>query len=66
MSWPTTNDPKTEFATLRMTVSEARDLDTAAQTAGMSRSAFVRECVRRVLTADAKKAARLRGRGSDA
>ncbi len=59
MAWPTTNDPKTEFATLRFTASEAASLDAAASLAGMTRSAFIRDAVRRVLTADARRKARL-------
>ncbi len=66
MAWPTTNDPKTEFVTLRFTASEAASLDAAASTAGMTRSAFVRDSVRRVLTADARRAARLKKTGSEA
>lgn len=63
MAWPTTSDPKTEFATLRFTVGEAADLDAAVQTSGLAnRSAYIRDCVRRVMAADAKKAARLKGR----
>ena len=62
MAWPTTSNPKTEFVTLRLTKDESDALDVAAQTAGMDRSAYVRDCVRRVRVADAKKAARLRGK----
>lgn len=65
MAWPTTSDPKTEFVTLRLTVGEAATLDAAAQAAGQNRSKFVREAVRRVLAADARKAARLRGKQPD-
>lgn len=49
MAWPTTSDPKTEFATLRMTASEAADIDKAARAAGLSRSAFLRMCAEREL-----------------
>lgn len=62
MAWRTTNDPKTEFVTIRLTASEAAELDLAAQTAGHSRSAFVRDAVRRVMAAEARKAARLKGK----
>lgn len=63
MSWPTTNDPRTEFITLRLTVSEAADLDLYAQSHGFrSRSAAVRDSVNRVIAAEKKRAARQRGR----
>lgn len=60
MAWPTTNDPKTEFATFRMTASEAVDLENAAAVRGLSKSAYVRECVERVMASDARKARRLK------
>lgn len=60
MAWKTTSDPKTEFVTIRFTVSEAGELDTAALAAGMSRSKYVRDCVRRVITAEKRRAARLK------
>ena len=50
MAWPTTSDPKTEFATLRMTASEAADIDAAASADGVSRSAFLRACAEREIT----------------
>ena len=57
MAWPTTNDPRTEFITLRLTVSEAADVDAAVAAGGFkSRSAYVRHCVERCQAADAKKA----------
>lgn len=31
MAWPTTNDPRTEFITVRLTASEAEDLDKVSQ-----------------------------------
>lgn len=58
MAWPTTSDPKTEFATLRFTASEAADLDNAAQAKGQNRSEFIRDCVHRCIQADLKKARR--------
>ena len=64
MAWPTTNNPKTEFVTLRLTVEENDALIAAANAAGMDRSAYVRDCVRRVREADKRKAARLKGRKS--
>ena len=60
MPRPLSSDPKSEFIPVRMTVSEAAALDRAAGLANMSRSKFIRNCVRRVIEADAKKAARLR------
>ena len=43
MAWPTTNDPRTEFVTLRLTVSESADLDRLVQQTGASsRSEAVR------------------------
>lgn len=61
MSWPTTNDPRTEFVTLRLTVSEAAELDSYAQKRGLSRSAAVREAVGRVIAAERRRAAKARG-----
>lgn len=55
MSWPTTDDPKTEFVTIRLTVSEAADLDLYAQTQGMKRSPAVRDAVSRVIAAERKR-----------
>lgn len=62
MARPTSPDPKSEFVVLRMTVGEAADLDKYASVSGMRRSAFVRDCVRRVIDAEKKKAAKLKGR----
>lgn len=62
MAWPTTNDPKTEFVTLRLTVGEAAELDNAALRAGMKRSAYVREAVEERIARDAQKARRSTGR----
>lgn len=62
MSWPTTDDPRTEFITLRLTVSEAADLDAYRQTGGFkSRSAAVRNCVDRVIAAEKRRAKRAKG-----
>lgn len=67
MSWPTTNDPRTEFVTLRLTVGEAADLDAYKASRGLSRSAAVRECVDRVIAAEKRRAARSRkGSGTHA
>lgn len=64
MSWPTSSNPKVEFVTCRFPPDEAAELVAAASTAGMSKSAFLRDAVRRVIAADKKKAARLRAGGS--
>lgn len=61
MAWPTTTKPKRNFVTLRFDDAEFADLDAAASTAGMSRSGYLRECYRRVIAADKRKAARLKG-----
>jgi Arc/MetJ-type ribon-helix-helix transcriptional regulator len=59
MAWPTTNDPRTEFVTLRLTVGEMGDVDAAvASGPHKNRSAFVRSCVERCLAADARRAKR--------
>lgn len=56
MGWPTTDDPKTELVTLRLTVGQMADLDTHAKANGHSRSAYVRSCVDRVIAAEKKRA----------
>jgi hypothetical protein len=56
MAWPTTSDPRTEFVTLRLTVSEAADLDAYAATRGLSRSSAVRDAVNRVIAAEQRRA----------
>lgn len=59
MSWPTTNDPRTEFVTVRFTVAEAADIDwLRGITNAKSRSAAVRGAVDRVVAAERKRAAR--------
>lgn len=58
MAWPTTTDPRTEFVTLRLTVSEAADLDLYASTRSMNRSKAVRDAVNRVIAAEKKRAKR--------
>ena len=55
MAWPTSNAPKTEYATLRMTPAEAADLDAHA---GGNRSAFVRLAVAEKIERENQKAAR--------
>lgn len=60
MAWPTTNNPRTEFVTLRLTVDEASDLDVYAATRTMSRSEAVRDAVSRVIAAEKKRTKRAR------
>lgn len=61
MSWPTTDDPRTEFVTVRFTVDEAADLDwLTAQTGVKSRSAAVRSACDRVVAAEKKRAKRVK------
>ena len=62
MAWPTTDDPKTEFVTVRFTVGEAALIDASAQVNGMSRSAYLRDCVRRVHEKERRDAAKLAGK----
>lgn len=45
MAWPTTDNPRTEFVTLRLTADEAADLDAYAAARGLNRSAAVRAAV---------------------
>lgn len=62
MTWPTTDDPRTEFITLRLTKSEAADLDSFRQTGNFkSRSAAVRNCVDRVIAAEKRRKAKAKG-----
>lgn len=58
MAWPTTNNPRTEFVTLRLTADEAADLDVFANARGQSRSAAVRDAVARVIEAEQRRARR--------
>lgn len=62
MAWPTTNDPKTEFVTLRLTVGEMADLDLYASSRGQTRSGAVRDAVGRVIAAEQRREKRQRGR----
>lgn len=61
MAWPTTDDPKTVFVTIRLTESEAANLDAHVSLAGTTRSGFVRDSVRRVIAAEERKARKLNG-----
>lgn len=64
MAWPKTDDPKTEFVTVRMTVGEAAELDQYAQTRGLSRSAALRDAKDRVIAAEKRRAAKSKKAGS--
>lgn len=57
MSWPTTDDPRTEFVTVRFTADEAADIEwLQGKTNAKSRSAAVRQCVDRVVSAERRAA----------
>lgn len=62
MSWPTTNNPRTEFVTLRLTVDEMADLDLYAGARGLSRSGAVRDAVSRVIAAEKRRDAKQKNR----
>lgn len=64
MAWPTTTDPRTEFITLRLTVTEASDVDwLQGQTRAKNRSETVRKALDRVIASERKKAARQKRSG---
>lgn len=66
MSWPTADKPKDIFVSTRFDGDEAAELDAAVSIAGApSRSAYIRECVRRCRAADKRKAERLKQTGSE-
>lgn len=53
MAWPTTDDPRTEFVTIRLTVDEAADVDwLKGRVNAKSRSAAVRGALDRVISAE--------------
>lgn len=57
MAWPKTNDPRTEFVTIRLTKSEAADVKWLIGRLNVKdRSAAVRQCVERVIAAERKRA----------
>lgn len=62
MGWPTTDDPRTAFVTVRFTEGENDDINLRAKANGQTRSAYVRECVDRCVAADKRKAARQENR----
>lgn len=66
MAWPTTNDPRTKFVTVRFTEDEASDIDwLIGHVNAKDRSAAVRQCVDRVIAAERKRAAKAK-RSDDA
>ena len=59
MSWPTTDDPRTEFVTVRFTAGEAADIAwLQGITNSKNRSAAVRQCVDRVVSSEKRRAAK--------
>lgn len=57
MAWPTTDEPRTEFATVRFTKPEADDIDWLIGVLGVkNRSAAIRQSVDRVIAAERKRA----------
>lgn len=59
MAWPTTDDPRTEFVTVRFTATEVDDIDWLIQQTGTrSRSAAVRAAVDGTIAAEKRKASR--------
>lgn len=62
MAWPTTDEPRDVFVTLRLSEREAALVDASAQVNGMSRSAYIRQCVERVHRKEQRDAARLAGK----
>lgn len=59
MAWPTTDAPKRNFVTLRLTDDEAADLDWLQGVVGTAdRSKTVRNALDRVVAAERKRAAR--------
>ncbi len=61
MAWPSTPTPNKEtFVSCRFDPLAAADLDAAAAHFNMSKSAFIRYCVRRVIAHERAKEKRLR------
>ena len=57
MSWPSTDDPRTEFVTVRFTKTEHDDLLWLQGVVNAKdRSAAVRQCVDRVVAAEKRRA----------
>lgn len=67
MAWPTTNDPRTEFVTVRFTVAEEADIRwLMAVVNAKDRSAAVRQCVDRVVAAERRRHKRAAHKGGEA
>lgn len=62
MAWPTTDDPRTVFVTVRFTESEADDMD---KYLGGSRSNAVRDSVGRAVAIEKRRIARKKLQGGD-
>lgn len=62
MAWPTTDDPRTVFVTVRFTESEADDMDTYLDG---SRSNAVRDSVGRAVAIEKRRRARKRLKGGE-
>lgn len=57
MAWPTTDEPRENFVTVRFTDAEAADIAWLMGVSNTkSRSAVVRQCVDRVVAAERKRA----------
>lgn len=66
MAWPTTNDPRTEFVTVRFTADEMADiLWLQGRVNAKDRSAAVRQCVDRVVAAERKREKRSAHKGGE-
>lgn len=66
MAWKTTDEPRTNFVTLRLTDREAADLDSYADKRNLTRSAAVRDATSRVIAAEKKRARRAKDSTSNA
>lgn len=58
MAWPTSNDPRVKFATMRMTETEDDDVDWASRRRNVSRSEFLREAVSNEVARERRAAAK--------
>lgn len=62
MAWPTTEDPRTEFVTLRLTKPERAELELYAQSTGKKRGVVARDAIFRVIRAERKREAKQKNR----
>lgn len=61
MAWPTTDDPRTVFVTVRFTEDEAADIDWLKGVTGADhRSAVIRSAVDRVVAVEQRRAKKQR------